>query len=290
MGGGEDEHNQLIGQLKREVSDSKQDSKLQTKEAIEARTHLRQALDYGKTCAEGAKVWQTKVDELLKKVERLRTDNLDLAGQLGVAKAAIAEADRLVAEKSVAVAAAEARIAEEKAVAAGAARIAAEKTVAVEATRDAAEKTVAPHQSNKCVDCGKVFSTRKQFREHMNKSHNGKRDFKCIWNLCELAFSSRSKLERHKLVHTKETQFKCAVCDREFNQKPNLKSHALVHTDLKPFSCSECDQSFPRKHYLKKHIVKHTGMRPHKCSQCEKGFGQRSYLKTHMKSHKEALP
>ena len=307
----EGEHIQLLGQLKKEVSDSKRDSKFQTKEAIEARNHLRQALDYGKTILKGEKVLQIKVDELLKEVERLRTDNLDLSGQLGVAKAAIAEADRLVAEeaariaeeKTVAAAAAEARIAEEKtvaaaaearvaeekAVAAEATRVSAEKAVAAEATRVAAEKAVAPHQSNKCEDCVKVFSTRKQFMEHMNKSHNGKKGFKCTWNLCESAFSSRSRLERHKPVHTNETQFKCAVCDREFNQKGNLKGHELIHTDLKPYSCSECDQSFPRKSYLKKHMVKHTGMRPHKCSQCEKSFGQKGHLKTHMKSHKEDL-
>ena len=237
-----------------------------------------------------AKVWETKADKLSKEVGRLQAENLGLTGQLGMANAAVTEEERLATKKSVVVAVAEITITEEETVAVEAPKDAAEHAVVAEAIIDAAERTAVP---NKCEDCNKVFPAKKQFREHMKKSHNGKKDFKCAWDLCEMAFSSRSGLERHKPVHIKKMfkkfKFKCAVCDKGFDQKANLKSHSLVHSDLKPFSCSECGQRFPRKQYLEKHIVKHAEVSPHKCSECGKGFGQKSYLKTHMKIHRPRL-
>ena len=141
-------------------------------------------------------------------------------------------------------------------------------------------------QSIKCEDCHKVFSTRKLLQDHVNKSH--KKDLKC--SLCDLVFLYKSKLNRHRLVHTTETQFKCDVCGKEFNQKFNLKSHASVHTDVKPFPCSECDQSFSRKNYLTKHMEKHIETRTHKCSQCVKRFFTRQELAAHIRTHTGEKP
>lgn len=54
---------------------------------------------------------------------------------------------------------------------------------------------------------------------------------KCSFPGCGKAFGSRSHLERHERIHTKEKNFKCPVenCNALFNRQDNMRQHYRVH-------------------------------------------------------------
>ena len=224
----EEKHDHFIGQLKRENFDSQQDSKNQTQKAFQAHTQLKEALESGKSLVKAAQVLESKVEELQGKVEA----GVELEEKLSKVQQKLVDYEAKNNSKQAELATSEI------------------KNSDLQPTLEGEGEEVV--QSIKCEDCHKVFSTRKLLQDHVKKSH--KKDLKC--SLCDLVFLYKSKLDRHRLVHTTETQFKCDVCGKKFNQKFNLKSHASVHTDVKLFPCLECNQSFSRKNYLKKHMGK----------------------------------
>ena len=46
-----------------------------------------------------------------------------------------------------------------------------------------------------CDICNKSFGTKTNLSRHVEKFHEGKRDFKC--NLCDARFADNSRLNRH---------------------------------------------------------------------------------------------
>ena len=48
---------------------------------------------------------------------------------------------------------------------------------------------------------------------------------------CAKRFISKSKMERHLVVHTKEKPYQCTACGVRFTQKPTLRTHQLKYCE-----------------------------------------------------------
>lgn len=102
-----------------------------------------------------------------------------------------------------------------------------------------------------------------------------------VCHYCSKEFTSVSKLNRHKVIHTGEKPFSCDFCESKFAHQSNKRIHMAIHTGNKPFACQFCDKSFPAKNQLKDHLVKHTGEKSYKCDTCEMAFAHRFSLRQH---------
>ena len=77
----------------------------------------------------------------------------------------------------------------------------------------------------KCKYCEKLFSTKGNFKTHLNTKHFNTSRYKC--EICGKGFPAKSKLERHVKspnVHIVKP-FKCDYCPVTFNNKKTRTSH-----------------------------------------------------------------
>lgn len=129
-----------------------------------------------------------------------------------------------------------------------------------------------------CVQCGKMFTSRRCLLKHDNFHHKGLR-FPC--EHCGKGFFGKDALVRHTLIHTGERPFKCDDCDKSFRSLAELKIHRRYHTGERPFKCTICDKGFVQSCFLTLHMRTHTGERPYVCAVCNKGFSSLHGLKRH---------
>ncbi len=90
-------------------------------------------------------------------------------------------------------------------------------------------------------DCGKFFIDKDTRDIHIEEVHKDKKLLFC--NICSIPFFYKSKLDEHKIKHTKEKPFKCIKCNDGFGIKFNLTRHLLsVHNinNLTGFQCIKC--------------------------------------------------
>jgi len=80
---------------------------------------------------------------------------------------------------------------------------------------------------SQCKLCGIFAKNKRALVQHM-QVHYG-RVFKCEVANCEAAFTERSKLRRHMVVHTGERRFECEHCHAMFSLAHNLKTHVKMH-------------------------------------------------------------
>ena len=61
-------------------------------------------------------------------------------------------------------------------------------------------------------------------------------------------------------------QYICSYCSKAFTKRSNLLRHSLVHTGEKPYQCNQCDKSFSQNSDLLRHSLVHTGHKPYQCN------------------------
>ena len=155
-------------------------------------------------------------------------------------------------------------------------------------------------KSTLCELCGKSYSCSAALQVH--KCSGGgvfggnagreafmARAFGC--NVCNMAYTSASKLYRHVPSHIIDHHgpvlaYKCQLCDEQFELMVALTSHLTgVHGVVQPpHQCSECYEAFYYESLLKQHMRVH-GDDAFTCTVCAKKFGFHGSLKQHMAVH-----
>lgn len=137
--------------------------------------------------------------------------------------------------------------------------------------------------------CGKVISTSKRLKIHMQKHFPEKYNYEC--GECKMAYKMKSSYLNHmKSKHGPEAKkFVCSQCARYFKDSRSLMSHEKTHlpNDMKVLhACEVCDKKFVNKNSLKCHVMSvHEMFFSFTCETCGKSFSTKSNLKSHLYSH-----
>ncbi|KAM6120167.1 LOW QUALITY PROTEIN: PR domain zinc finger protein 5 [Pterocles gutturalis] len=107
------------------------------------------------------------------------------------------------------------------------------------------QKTHTGEKEKICPYCGQKFA-RQWNTESSYQSHTGERPYQCPY--CDRGFSKNDGLKMHIRTHTR-------VCDLSFSLKKMLIRHKLTHNPNRPMAeCQLCHKKFTRNDYLKVHM------------------------------------
>uniref|UniRef100_A0ABM5FG87 Zinc finger and SCAN domain-containing protein 31-like n=1 Tax=Pogona vitticeps TaxID=103695 RepID=A0ABM5FG87_9SAUR len=90
--------------------------------------------------------------------------------------------------------------------------------------------------------------------------------------ICGKAFTRKSSLNRHLIIHAGEKPYKCSHCGKGFNRKTYLLAHEVGHGEEASYQCSDCGKSFKLKWGVTDCQIDPSGVTVYKCSACKKGF------------------
>ncbi|XP_058833321.1 zinc finger protein 595-like isoform X2 [Topomyia yanbarensis] len=113
-----------------------------------------------------------------------------------------------------------------------------------------------------------------------------------ICEVCHKTFSQPQTLNRHRKIHSKDTQpgKPCNYCDRVFLRSDDLRRHMRTHTNERPYACDLCSKAYKQSNELKEHKASaHSekgSRRMYPCTLCDKQLGTRNGLYVHMKVHR----
>lgn len=101
----------------------------------------------------------------------------------------------------------------------------------------------------KCHKCDKMFSSHSARCKHNKIKHLG------IKQMCNICKKEVTHLRQHRLVvHEKGSlPYECVECGKRFISKSLLELHMRLHTKDRPFNCDSCDKSFGSKHLMLQH-------------------------------------
>ena len=134
-----------------------------------------------------------------------------------------------------------------------------------------------------CVQCGKLFASNTDMRNHIKSVHEKIRDVIC--DICAKGFPSKSALNIHRMGHTGEKNFPCHICGQSYKTKHYLIIHTRLHTGEKPHCCEECGKAFADPSALKNHQKQHLDNQSTACEICGKVYKMKKNLKRHMIVH-----
>ena len=137
-----------------------------------------------------------------------------------------------------------------------------------------------------CNYCWKPFNQKKLLAQHQ-KIHTEERHF-C--EKCGKSFSHKTTFNDHMRKHRGDEPFACSHCGKKFTRKCHLTVHLKVHCRGLPLECRKCSKAFSdcasfMEHKQNQHKQIHDKEKPFVCSHCGKSFSQTPYLAQHMRVH-----
>ncbi|XP_063682598.1 zinc finger protein 394-like [Bolinopsis microptera] len=118
------------------------------------------------------------------------------------------------------------------------------------------EEHIKTHPKGKynCKFCPMTFKTPTGLTVHENV-HTRRQVWLC--QLCGKTYSSRASYIQHlQVMHSSGRKYQCPVCGKMSSTSSNLKVHMVIHSNAKPFKCPQCDMTFKRKGCLKSHFIR----------------------------------
>ena len=111
------------------------------------------------------------------------------------------------------------------------------------------------HERVPCSECGKLVGVR-NVKRHMESAHtpDDQKKFRC--EICGKGFSERRGFSDHMNVHTGEKPYKCKFCSSCFANYGNLAEHERIHKDRVRKDCPNCNKSFASQDSLGCHLRK----------------------------------
>ena len=142
-----------------------------------------------------------------------------------------------------------------------------------------------------CERCGKKFKTPPLLRQHIRKTHEGRKKIhQCT--ICGMTFQTYGFMTSHRrrLHFREENERQCQKCGVKFASPNLLRSHLLSH-EAPQFKCSVCGKMLKRRYNLEAHERAHKGEKPFPCTMCSASFTIQRNLAQHMKGvHKIVGP
>ena len=140
------------------------------------------------------------------------------------------------------------------------------------------------------VNCNEIISFSRISEKGINSKNtpHGCKVFNC--DICSFSCSYKSRILKHKIIHTKENNFKCEQCSYACSRKGYQVQHQRIHTGEKPYNCEECSYACSQKCNLVKHQRINTGEKPYKCKECSYACSQKFSLEQHQRIHTDEKP
>lgn len=117
-----------------------------------------------------------------------------------------------------------------------------------------------------CPECGKKMQ-KSNLKTHINDVH--KRTEPYICSQCGKNFTTRKNFMRHvRTVHVVGRKYKCTIegCDKALLTQESLREHMATHTGIPLYQCKYCEWSFKSAgnyyaHMRRKHPAEHAQMK-----------------------------
>ncbi|KAL4655570.1 zinc finger protein 2-like isoform X1 [Arapaima gigas] len=146
---------------------------------------------------------------------------------------------------------------------------------------------------------------------------SGEKPFPC--DICDMRFTQRYHLARHKRIHSGEKPYQCNHCQQSYSRTDRLLRHQRhCHGHVapkpgnqpcyearpysqepphptatwsplqppsgeKPFPCDMCSMRFTQRYHLARHKRIHSGEKPYQCSHCQQSYSRRDRLLRHQR-------